>query len=158
MTKHILLLLVLIGTFAITSIKPSHAQSDKDLDCGIWICLPGGFPGGCEPYHDRLKERLKEGKGPLISLSSCGGGSSKGTKYGREYYHACRSGFKLVTTPDDRTGEPTDGRCINQRKCVTREGRDETRRNCGDYKARKRSKQRFVDMVIDGERLGKFYY
>lgn len=33
-------------------------MSDRQNECAIWLCLPGGFPGGCEAAHAAYIKRI----------------------------------------------------------------------------------------------------
>lgn len=33
-------------------------MSDRQNECAIWLCLPGGFPGGCEAAHSAYIKRI----------------------------------------------------------------------------------------------------
>ena len=149
---------LLLGFFIITPVKT--ARPADQLDCGIWICLPGGFPAGCEPYYKRFISRIKKGKKPLVSLSSCGGGNSTSSeKYGQQFYHDCKAGFQLVERRHGRSRYDVNGTCVDQSQCEENAGRGETtRRNCKDYPATRRQKTNFVDVSIDGKKIGKFFY
>lgn len=52
-------------------------------ECSIWLCLPGGFPEGCGKALSAMKKRLKKGKSPLPSFSSC---SADGNDHGLYHY------------------------------------------------------------------------
>ncbi|WP_282610803.1 hypothetical protein [Pelagibius sp. Alg239-R121] len=62
---------VLIGTSV-----PSFAASQDE--CAIWLCLPGGFPGGCEAAYAAFIKRINhtpKPKPPLPPFSSCDNGN-----------------------------------------------------------------------------------
>ncbi|MGR5298462.1 conjugal transfer protein TraL [Vibrio mediterranei] len=52
-------------------LMPSPPTYANDADCAIWLCLPTGFPSGCEEAKDAFKDRIKNFKSPLPSLPSC---------------------------------------------------------------------------------------
>ena len=52
-------------------LMPSPPTYANDADCAIWLCLPTGFPSGCEEAKDAFKDRIKNFKSPLPALSSC---------------------------------------------------------------------------------------
>lgn len=57
-------------------------QINED-ECAIWLCLPGGFPEGCGKAHSAMTKRLKKGKSPLPSFSSC---SADGNDHGLAHH------------------------------------------------------------------------
>ncbi|MGR2997572.1 conjugal transfer protein TraL [Vibrio vulnificus] len=50
---------------------PKKSFAANEADCSIWLCLPVGFPSGCESAKKAFKKRIRKGKSPLPSLSSC---------------------------------------------------------------------------------------
>ncbi|MNQ89716.1 hypothetical protein D3C85_1050310 [compost metagenome] len=58
------------------SITTANAASQDE--CSIWLCLPGGFPNGCSAAKSAMKDRVKKGKSPLPSFSSCSVDGSAG--------------------------------------------------------------------------------
>lgn len=63
MKKHLLTLAVCMS-FSFPSLA-------SDADCGIWLCLPQGFPSGCGDAKSAFKDRLKKFKPPLPDFASC---------------------------------------------------------------------------------------
>lgn len=50
----------------------SYDTSNTSDSCGIWMCLPMGFPGSeCQAPHREFHKRVAKGRSPLPSLSSC---------------------------------------------------------------------------------------
>ena len=50
----------------------SYDTSNTSDSCGIWMCLPMGFPGAeCNAPHREFHKRVAKGSSPLPSLSSC---------------------------------------------------------------------------------------
>ena len=50
----------------------SYDTSNTSDSCGIWMCLPMGFPGAeCQAPHREFHRRVAKGSSPLPSLSSC---------------------------------------------------------------------------------------
>ena len=50
----------------------SYDTSNTSDSCGIWMCLPMGFPGAeCQAPHREFHRRVAKGRSPLPSLSSC---------------------------------------------------------------------------------------
>ena len=50
-------------------IAPAHSASQDE--CAAWICLPGGFPSGCEAARSAMRDRVKDGKPPLPDFAAC---------------------------------------------------------------------------------------
>ncbi|GGO83799.1 hypothetical protein GCM10011348_28440 [Marinobacterium nitratireducens] len=61
------LVISLVGPVVATS--TAFAASQRE--CAIWLCLPGGFPLGCEAAKSAMMDRLDDGKSPLPSFTSC---------------------------------------------------------------------------------------
>ncbi len=60
------------ATFLSAAYTPGHAASQNE--CAIWLCLPGGFPGGCEAAHAAFIKRIThkpKPKPPLPAFGSC---------------------------------------------------------------------------------------
>lgn len=97
---------------------PVHAASQNE--CAIWICLPGGFPSGCEGPERAFKKRLKKGKSPLPSWNSCSVNDPNTpavdaqASFGAEPYVPCRDTYHLVITrPDRDAGTPRRAECVS---------------------------------------------
>lgn len=61
----------------------------NDDECAIWLCLPAGFPPGCEGALKAMHKRLKHHKKPIPPMSSCsndGEDHDTDTKYGYSAY------------------------------------------------------------------------
>ncbi|MGH1379145.1 MAG: hypothetical protein ACRBB3_10025 [Alphaproteobacteria bacterium] len=137
---------------------PVFAASQDE--CAIWLCLPGGFPQGCGAAHSAMIKRIKKRKPPLPSFGSCSVGGSGDYRMGYEPYEPCKEGFKLEINIDGDSGDRS--RCIshnvhqfcNHQTDVQIEYNDD---RCY-YKAVKRPKPYFVEMWVDGDYLGKFFY
>lgn len=78
----LLLLAVVLGTLA----TPAMAVSQDE--CAIWLCLPGGFPGGCGAAHAAMEHRVSHLKPPLPPFSACSADSGGSMSYqqGRAAY------------------------------------------------------------------------
>ena len=81
MKKFISRTCLLIGALStVTFVNPVYSASESE--CSIWLCLPVGFPSGCGKAKSAFKKRIRKGKSPLPSFSSCvvngGGGLSSG--------------------------------------------------------------------------------
>ena len=57
----------------LTLIMPQQSYAASDDECGIWLCLPFGFPSGCGGSKSAFKHRIKHGHSPLPNISECGG-------------------------------------------------------------------------------------
>ena len=141
--KHLVLAVVLSG--AGLSISQTALAIDED-DCGIWLCLPQGFPGGCEPpyaaYIKRITHKPKP-KPPLPAFGRCTTGDASGQYFieGFVPYVPCRAGYTFSTGDRD-----------NPAKCSkeVRRGKD------GDtvtdsYNAIANPHPYFVQVYIDGK-------
>lgn len=51
--------------------SPEAAIAASEAECAIWICLPGGFPGGCEAAHSAMISRVKSLRPPLPPFEAC---------------------------------------------------------------------------------------
>ncbi|MGL6316667.1 hypothetical protein [Vibrio sp. WXL103] len=65
----VMVALLCLATMFTTYSPQSQAASDDE--CGIWMCLPTGFIGGCSGPKKAFKKRVRRGKSPLPSFSSC---------------------------------------------------------------------------------------
>ncbi len=78
-------------------------QSRKERACAIWLCLPVGFSAsGCGGARKEFLRRIRKGKSPLPSFSSCSVGSKSAGSYqtGYESHEACPTGFETVDRCD----------------------------------------------------------
>ena len=65
-----LTLSVLALTTALCAPELSCAASDDE--CAIWLCAPSSFPSPyCNGAYSAFKKRIKKGKSPFPSFSSC---------------------------------------------------------------------------------------
>ncbi len=138
---------------------PIQVKADSDADCAIWICLPGGFPSGCEAAFRAYRGRIKHDRPPLPKLSSCTtgpNGEKIDGKYelGHERYELCKTGFVLRYPADQ--GRSGSALCV---KGGCRNVEDGGRMNgCESYQAIKRAKPNYVKMWVNGDYLGQFFY
>lgn len=65
--QRLALSVAVLGT--VTFVNPVYAINESD--CSIWLCLPMGFPSGCEDAKSAFKKRIKKFKPPLPYLGSC---------------------------------------------------------------------------------------
>jgi hypothetical protein len=61
--------LILGSLLVAASCVPAYAASQAA--CGIWLCLPMGFPAGCGAEKAAFLHRMEHFKSPLPSFSSC---------------------------------------------------------------------------------------
>ncbi len=142
-------------------------RAESQDACAIWLCLPGGFPQGCEGAYSEFKHRLKKGRSPLPNLSSCTTGPNGEKSNGRyqlgyEKYYPCDEGLELKVNADP---EGSDwARCVSDSQeppCLYQEGLQIA--NSGDqcyyyYAAKQRSKPNYVKMWVNGEYLGQYFW
>lgn len=77
--------LMTISALGIAVVLSGNTQAD-DAECGIWLCLPTGFPGaaGCAASHAAMLDRVSKLKSPLPAFSSC---SASGNDEGHDFQH-----------------------------------------------------------------------
>lgn len=148
-------LLVLTAVFFINS-QNGYAASQNA--CAIWICLPGGFPSGCGGAYSEFKNRIKKGRNPLPSLSSCTTGPNGEKVSGRyelgyERFEPCEDGYVLRERLQGY--RVVEGACYNQR-CAPSEFQENS--YCENYAAILRPKPHFVKMWVNGDYLGQYFY
>ncbi|WP_282611319.1 hypothetical protein [Pelagibius sp. Alg239-R121] len=71
---------------------PIYAASQDE--CAIWLCLPGGFPGGCEAAHAAFIKRITntpKPEPPLPPFSSCSVDSNINFDWGFEKRKRCKN-------------------------------------------------------------------
>lgn len=149
-------LLIFAFIFSLTSFQ---AKAESEADCAIWICLPGGFPSGCEAAYRAYKDRIKHDRAPLPKLSSCTTGPNGEKVDGRyelgyERYELCKAGFVLRNPADQ--GRQGAALCVKG-ECRNMWDGGGTR-GCESYQAVTRQKQNYVKMWVDGDYLGQFFY
>lgn len=68
-------ILLVLATAAPISIGPvgsiGEARAASEAECAIWICLPGGFPGGCEEAYSAMVARVERLRPPLPPFKAC---------------------------------------------------------------------------------------
>lgn len=63
--------IVLLAAMAALSCGNQVSASSED-ECAIWLCAPAGFPSPeCNAAHSIFNKKIKKGKNPFPSLSSC---------------------------------------------------------------------------------------
>ena len=94
--------IVLLAAMAALSCGNQVSASSQD-ECAIWLCAPAGFPSPeCNAAHSEFKHRIKHGKSPFPSLSSC-------TEDGTD-----NSGLRVVTGYVAVVAEHQETRCIRE--------------------------------------------
>ncbi len=160
--------LIFLSIFLVSivfTIEPVRAESEEA--CAIWLCLPAGFPQGCSGAYSEFRDRLREGHSPLPDLSSCttgpNGENSRGRyKRGYEKYYPCEDGFELQINSENVSAR---ARCVSELydlPCAHKDGLQMIYRNenqcCYYYPARRRLEPNYIEMWVDGQYLGKFYW
>ncbi|MCW6016240.1 conjugal transfer protein TraL [Serratia marcescens] len=153
--KTLLAGLALSALFLMSGFTPKVAYAASQDECAIWLCLPGGFPDGCGGAHSAMLKRLKKGKSPLPSFSSCAvdSGSSGDASMGKGAWLPERKecvrwahghGDEWCTKYETKPAEfKKDQLCIIN--------------NGNHYPPGCRS-QNYVDIYIDGKKVGETYY
>lgn len=151
MLKRFLLVILFLTSFPVV-----NAQAESEADCAIWICLPGGFPAGCEAAYSAFVGRLKHARPPLPDLSACSTGPngehvSGSYDLGYELYESCKEGYTLKGSGYDfgTVAKCFPDSCM-QGNFVSKE--------CPGYDAIRRQKPSYVKMWVDGQYLGQFWY
>lgn len=131
--------------------------------CGIWICLPGGFPASCESQKKVFKSRLRKTirgscHSPLPRWSACSEDGSGTAKLGKGF-EPCKQGYIMVTQDNGRRQAET-ARCINEdKKCSKKISRSDgggvDRNACGDYD---NPKKYYVDIEANGTKYPRSYF
>lgn len=148
----VLCLLTLLGL-----VSSSKAASQDE--CAIWLCLPGGFPQGCGGAYNAFKNRLKKRKAPLPSFSSCAIDGNGNYKLGREDYKPCADGYELIYTRYEWNSMRAAVCFSTKKECVElRKGRVEYAAGCKPLQAERRVKVNYVEMWVNDENIGKFFY
>ncbi len=151
----------------------AHAQIAGEDDCAIWLCLPLGFAApGCGPARRAFLRRVPF-RPPLPAFPLCvvpGTNSSIGTfTEGREEFESCGEGFEPTFIPDQsisrnvleiiEPGLEGDGQlvCARPESCTNRFNGTAT--YCSEaFTPARRTDQEFVEVFIDGESQGRYYY
>lgn len=169
MKKFFLLLVAGFFAFISSGINSSaNAQSISDTcgigggyegHCGIWLCLPGGFPSDCGLQKSVFKSRLRKTirgscHSPLPRWSACSQEGTGTAEIGRGY-PPCRAGYSLRREEDDR-GRTQSARCVNTSSSCVRHSRDGADHSgCGNYSVQE---QYYVDMEVNGTRYPRSYF
>lgn len=62
---------VSLAMLCLGSITAAPAQAASQDECSIWLCLPGGFPGGCGGAYSAMVNRIKNWQSPLPDFGEC---------------------------------------------------------------------------------------
>ena len=104
---------------------PRAAHAVSLTECSIWICLPGGFPAGCEAAYAAMLARLKRFQPPLPAWSSCavkvGGDADTDlrARFGADPFFPCREGYTMRIDKD--RGNIQGAQCISDAGKLARE-------------------------------------
>ena len=153
--KKICVSVVTTGLLLASAIYPTASYAASENECAIWLCLPGGFPEGCEGARSAFERRIKKGKSPLPSFSSCAvGGSEGGYEMGHEPFESCKTDF------DGRDTYFAEG-AMQQNVCVASDcgfsmGKQEP--TCDYYVRERRPEPNYIKMWVDGEFIGQYWW
>ncbi len=64
MKKSLLSLSLSVWVAGVIPITTFNAYAASEAECSIWLCLPTGFPSGCEQAKSAFKQRIKKLKSP----------------------------------------------------------------------------------------------
>lgn len=148
---NLMLLFIMIST-----VFPKVSVAASQDECAIWLCMPAGFPGSeCSAPHKAMLKRVKKGKSPLPSFSSCAvnSSSSGSASTGKGAWLPERKecvrwsrghGDEWCTKYETKPAEfKKDQLCIIN--------------NGNHYPPGCRS-QNYIDIYIDGKKVGNTYY
>jgi hypothetical protein len=146
--------------------QPISAHAASEDDCAIWLCLPGGFPSGCAGAKSAWQKRLRQGKSPLPSFSSCSNDRATEGHYrlGIERFMSCPAGHVGIDQYSYRHNDQVrvclSQACLNQnpQAMTLLEQGFEANLGCAVSYAPKRRKQHYIEMWVDDTYLGQFFY
>ncbi|EDV1310800.1 conjugal transfer protein TraL [Escherichia coli] len=150
-----------LSLFAAAFAFTAPAQAASQNECAIWICLPGGFPSGCEAAHSAMIDRIKDFKSPLPSFSSCavnppsGSGSHMESQHGfAAFIPSHRGCTEYRYRRDDReciAWETIPDQYIKGTRCYrNRDGYTNPRGCTRTY--------RWAEVFVEGQLAGPTYY
>lgn len=163
-----------LASIALTtaSVTTSAEAGTREDACAIWLCLPTGFAvEGCGRAKTAWLRRLARAQSPLPSWGSCSvnPGSTGSYETGREPYQQCRAGYvraeDWLIDERDRFQRPEDvlrGRgetgplCVDPTVCAPYDV--EGGRCTAAYVPRVNDTPEWIEMTIDGQNIGRFYY
>lgn len=75
-------------------------------DCAIWLCLPAGFPEGCEGAKKAFKKRVKRGKAPMPPFEQCAVGDDGQPMRNNDKYTYKLQSWVKISLKGSTTYEP----------------------------------------------------
>lgn len=149
-----------ICALGLASIFSGNVKAD-DAECGIWLCMPSGFPSaaGCAASQAAMLSRIKDLKPPLPAFSSC---SASGSDEGHSFNHG-RAAYIPPRRVCDKAGYRGDGYvCLSFRNVPAEYVEGTTCRahhESGIYEPRGCTRTyRYVKIFANGEQEGETYY
>ncbi|MCY1740695.1 hypothetical protein [Ensifer sp. SL37] len=119
-----------LSAVLLACVTPARAASVNE--CAIWICLPGGFPSGCEAAYAAMISRLKNLEPPLPEFSGCSAdGDDNGMSFdwGKAAYieerHVCTSSTIGLNEKSECRDDPA--RHVKGEVCRRRTSRPDAR-------------------------------
>lgn len=154
LNKKFFLVAALLGAAALSN----NAQASDD-DCGIWMCLPTGFPEGCVAAHAAMVKRVSELKAPLPPFGAC---SADGTDNGYGFQHGVAA---VIPARQECAAWSPSG---TGQKCSAYELKPKQRREGVSCRVNQKSgfkeprgcthTERYVRILENGEQQGQTYY
>ncbi len=149
---------VALGVAATLASIPVQAASQDE--CSIWLCLPGGFPSGCDAAKSALKNRVKKHKPPLPPFSSCAVSSgSNGSQMSYTHNFAALIAEQRICK---RWSGSNNNRCVGGWKVIPKHYKKGTHCNRGRDGSRSPkgciTTKRYVDVYVNGQAAGPTYY
>ncbi|HFU0229598.1 TPA: conjugal transfer protein [Vibrio parahaemolyticus] len=134
--KKSLLFALMVGMLPLT------ANAASEDECSIWLCLPTGFPSGCEGAKSAFKDRVKHLKSPLPGFIGCATQTSE---------HASEMTYQEGAAAKMPDGSYIDGtRCNHYWDAPNDKWRWEPHGCIGTYY--------YIDTYEDGNLYGDRYY
>jgi hypothetical protein len=155
--KKMLMLPLAVSVLGTGLVLPNYAKAESEAECAIWLCLPGGFPEGCEAAHSAFNDRVKRGDSPLPPLANCTTGNSKGDyEIGYERLEDCKAGY-LPRQNYYVDGVYYTNACV-AKDCTSTTGYQMGKTSCDHYERHARQQPNFIKMWVDGDYLGQFWW
>ncbi|MGD6739528.1 conjugal transfer protein [Photobacterium leiognathi subsp. mandapamensis] len=142
-------ILLILGGSLVTSLPISVSAASQD-ECAIWLCLPTGFPSGCDDAKRAFTKRIKKLKPPLPNIASCLAKDSEIPPEISDVYAPSN-----LTYREGKSAKMPNGSYIDNRVCHYRKHKGEiviwNPRGCtGTY--------RWIQTYMDGKPYGEKYY
>lgn len=102
---------VSLAMLCLGSITAAPAQAASQDECSIWLCLPGGFPGGCSAAYSAMVSRVKDFKSPLPDFAECAVNPPQGSG-SHMTYSFNPSAFVPQHQECTQWGGGDDGQCV----------------------------------------------